>query len=292
MSRVLQRLEQGTLLLDGGLGTELIARGLRAGQAPEEWLLSHPDRIAGVHRAYAGAGADIIQTCTFGATPPKLAASSRLAGRCAEINARAAELARGACGPRTLVSGDVGPTGLLFPPLGQATEEQLQEAFAEQVAVLCGAGVDLLCLETMYDLREARAALSAALTSGLPVFASMVFDPKKRGFFTIMGDALVPSLQALADQGAAVVGFNCSVESEVMLQMVREASAAVQAPLMAQPNAGQPRATPGGVVYDARPGPFAADLLQMVAAGARVVGGCCGSTPEFIRAARGALDRG
>ena len=150
--------------------------------------------------------------------------------------------------------------------------------------------MDLISIETMYDLREAEAAVEAAHASGLPVLASMTFDRRKRGFFTLVGDRVVPSLGALRRAGADAVGFNCSVESEPMIDLVREAAAGVDAPLVAQPNAGQPRPTPDGVVYDADPGQFVADLLRMVEVGARIVGSCCGTDPAFIAAARRALD--
>ena len=155
---------------------------------------------------------------------------------------------------------------------------------------MAGAGVDLISIETMYDLREAVAAVEAARETGLPVMACMTFDAKKRGFFTMVGDRLVPALGALRDAGAHAVGCNCSVQPEQMLAMVDEAVAAVDTPLVVQPNAGQPRPTTEGIVYDAEPAPFARDLAEMVRRGARVVGGCCGSTPEFIRAARQAID--
>jgi 5-methyltetrahydrofolate--homocysteine methyltransferase len=142
----------------------------------------------------------------------------------------------------------------------------------------------------MFDLREAQAALQAARESGLPVLVSMTFEAKKRGAFTIVGDRLVPALQALADAGADAVGLNCSVGSDQMVPMVSEAAAALDHPLVAQPNAGQPRVTPDGVVYDAKPEAFVADLMEMIGAGARIVGGCCGSDPDFIRAARTAMD--
>ena len=276
------------LLLDGGMGSELIAMGLALGRAPEWWVLDHPERLEQVHRAYVDAGSDVIHSCSFGASPPKLA-SVGLEGRCAEVNRRAVELARRAAGDNVLVAGDIGPTGRMFPPMGDADSGTLRDAFHEQVAAQAEAGADLISIETMFDLREALAALDAALETGLPVLASMTFETKKRGTFTMVGDPLMPSLEALADAGADAVGLNCSVTSTEMIPIVREA-AAVEAPLVAQPNAGQPRVTDRGVTYDARPGPFALDLMEMVKAGARVIGGCCGSDPEFIRAVRLALD--
>jgi methionine synthase I (cobalamin-dependent) len=276
-------------LLDGGLGSLLIADGLPAGRAPEWWLLERPERIAAAHRAYAEAGSQVVHAVTFGASPPKLEAVG-LAGRCREANALAVRLAREAVGEEVLVAGDVGPTGLLLPPMGEATEEGYADAFREQVEALAEGGADLLSVETMYDLREALAAVRASKETGLPVFACMTFEKRKRGFFTIVGDRPGPSLTTLAGAGADAVGFNCSLTSTEMVELVRQTAPEVSVPLMAQPNAGQPRATPEGVVYDASAEEFASDLLRMVEAGARIVGGCCGTDPAFIQAAREALD--
>ena len=277
------------MLLDGGLGSVLIAAGLEAGRAPEWWNLEHPERIEALHRAYVDAGSDIVHANTFGANPLRLAAAG-LAGRCREINVAAVGIARSACRGAGLVAGDIGPTGHMLAPLGTATVEQLRQAFREQAEALAEAGVDLLSIETMSDLREALAAVEAARATSLAVHASMTFERRRRGVFTIMGDALVPSLTALAEAGADAVGCNCSVTSPEMVTMVREAAPFVRVPLTAQPNAGQPRVTPAGVVYDASPEAFARDAVAMVEAGAAMVGGCCGTTPEFIRRARAALD--
>lgn len=296
---LLERLEEGVLLLDGGLGSLLIAMGLESGRASEAWIAEQPERVVEAHRAYVEAGSDVIHTATFGASPPKLEAAG-LAGRCRELNSAAVALARRAAGSGrlrlpasggTLIAGDVGPTGKLLPPMGGAGEESLYRAFREQTEALAEAGADLISIETMYDLREALAAVRAARETGLPVMASMTFEARPRGFFTIMGNRLGESLEALAGAGAAVVGLNCGVGSGEMLAMVREA-ASLGLPLAAQPNAGKPRATPDGVVYeDASPESFARDLTAMADAGARLLGGCCGTDPAFIRHAREALDR-
>ena len=276
------------VVLDGGFGSMLIAAGLEPGRAPDWWTLERPDAVAAVHRGYVAAGSDVIHTNTFGATPAKLAAAG-LAGRCREVNAAAVVLARSACAGDTLVAGDVGPTGLLLPPLGIATVAELEAAFAEQAAALAAAGVDLISIETMFDLREALAALAAARATGLPAIASMTFEARPRGFFTIMGNRLEPSLAELAAAGAEAVGCNCSVAPGPMVAMVRAACAAVAVPVAAQPNAGQPQASAAGVAYEATPEAFARDAVEMVRAGARLVGGCCGTTPEYIGAARAAL---
>ncbi len=280
--------DERVLLLDGGLGSMLIAAGLAAGRAPECWNLEHPERVEAVHRAYVEAGSDVVHTNTFGATPLRLAAGG-LAGRCREVNAAAVAIARRACAGRTLVAGDVGPTGHLLPPVGTARLADLSAAFAEQADALAAAGADLISIETMTDLREALAAVAAARATGLAVHASMTFEVRKRGTFTIMGDALVPALRALAEAGADAVGCNCSLTSAEMVALVREAAPAVPVPLSAQPNAGRPQVTPDGVVYDADAAAFARDAAAMAAAGARLVGGCCGTTPAFIRAARAGI---
>jgi 5-methyltetrahydrofolate--homocysteine methyltransferase len=188
------------------------------------------------------------------------------------------------------VAGDIGPTGLMLPPVGEATVEEMRQAFGEQAGALTAAGADLISIETMFDLREALAALSAARATGLPVLASMTFERRKRGFFTIMGDPLASSLVALGEAGADAVGFNCSVTSQVMVAMVEEARRTVTIPIVAQPNAGLPRVTLEGTVYDESPDAFASGLVAMVSAGARLVGGCCGTTPEFVARAREILD--
>jgi 5-methyltetrahydrofolate--homocysteine methyltransferase len=281
-------LARRTVLLDGGFGSMLIAAGLEPGRAPDWWTLERPDAVAAVHRGYVEAGSDVIHANTFGATPAKLAGVG-LAGRCREVNAAAVVLARSACGAGTLVAGDVGPTGLLLPPIGTATVAEMRVSFREQTAALAEAGVDLLSIETMFDLREALAALEAAKETGLPVMASMTFEARPRGFFTIMGNRLEPSLAELEGAGADAVGCNCSVAPEAMIDMVRVARGAVTVPVAAQPNAGQPQAIAEGVVYEASPEAFARAIAAMVRAGARLVGGCCGTTPEFIRAARAEL---
>ncbi len=279
------------VLLDGGMGSMLIAAGLEAGRAPESWVLEHPECVAAVHRAYAEAGSDIVHACTFGATPPRLAAAG-LEGRCRKVNAAAVRVAREAVGNGVLVAGDVGPTGTFLPPVGTATVEALREAFEAQTEALAEAGADLLSIETMSDLREARAALEAARRSGLAVIVSMTFEARRRGVFTVMGDPLVASLLSLAEHGADAVGCNCSVEPASMLAMVREAAPRLPVPMAAQPNAGQPRLTREGVIYDADASSFAPAVRAMADAGARLIGGCCGTTPEFIRATRTALDPG
>jgi 5-methyltetrahydrofolate--homocysteine methyltransferase len=284
------RLEEARpLLLDGGLGTQLIAAGLEAGQPPEAWVLEHPERLLAVHRAYVEAGAELIHSCTFGANRLRLRPFG-LEGRIEDINREAVALARQA-GARWVV-GDIGPVGEYLPPVGHGDPEAWRAAFEEQGALLAGLEIDGFHVETMSDLREARLALAAlrAVAPELPVMVSMTFERKRRGFFTVMGDPLAPSLRALLDDGAAAVGANCSITSPDMRALALEALEVVSGPVVLQPNAGQPRVTAQGVVYDQDPADFVRDVAAMARAGVRVVGGCCGSDPEFIAGLRAALD--
>jgi methionine synthase I (cobalamin-dependent) len=279
------------LLLDGGLGSMLIARGLAGGEAPERWVLERGAEVAAVHRAYAEAGADAVQTCTFGAHPLRLARAG-LAGRCGEVARAAVALARDA-GSRFVI-GDLGPAGDYLPPVGHADPARLAAGFELLAGALADVGVDALHFETMSDLREARLALAAALGAAphLPVMVSLTFERRRRGFFTIMGDPLVGALAALADAGATAVGANCTLASPDMLDLAREARAALPTALVFQPNAGQPILDAGGVRYAQTPEEFAADLAAVAALGVAAIGGCCGTDPHFVAALRARLGPG
>jgi 5-methyltetrahydrofolate--homocysteine methyltransferase len=262
----------------------LLARGLRAGDAPDRMTLELPGTVTAVHAAYVDAGSDAVHANTFGANPLRLAHFG-LTDRCRELNERAVALAR-AAGPRFVIA-DIGPTGEYLPPVGSGDRNRWEEAFRVQAEALIIAGVDAVHLETLSDVREAEAALDAVrgLDSKLPVLASLTFERKKRGFFTIMGDPLVAALNRLAGHGATGVGANCSITSGDMGELAREALNEVGIPLVFQPNAGQP--VFGEIVtYDQKPEDFAAEMLSVVQGGAAAVGGCCGTDPRFIRELR------
>jgi 5-methyltetrahydrofolate--homocysteine methyltransferase len=183
------------------------------------------------------------------------------------------------------VAGDIGPTGQFLPPVGQITENALEECFEEQVLALVGAGVDLILIETMYDHREAAAALRAArrATDG-PIFVEMTFEMRPKGYFTIMGDTVERAIEVLSAGGADVIGANCTLTGEDMLGLVNEFRTRTDMPLLFQPNAGQPVVEQGKAVYRQGPDEFARDMELIVRAGANAVGGCCGTTPAFIKA--------
>jgi 5-methyltetrahydrofolate--homocysteine methyltransferase len=290
MHEIEKRLKTEVLLFDGAMGTMLMERGIGPGETSETWILSRPDDIAAVHQAYFDAGADIATTATFGATSIKLAHAG-LSGKVAEINRKGAELAKSVCPTGRFVAGDIGPTGKLLKPAGDADEGALRDAFSEQSEALAEGGVDLFIIETMIDLKEALIALSAARETGLPVFVTVTFDKKPRGYFTIMGDRPADAAKRLADAGAAAVGTNCTLRINEMIDVVAEMRAATDVPIVAQPNAGKPELVNGKMTYPDGPEVYAVGTPALIRAGARIVGGCCGTTPETTRAMREVIDR-
>lgn len=291
MAELFERLKDGVLLLDGAMGTQLMERGMKGGETPETWVLEHPDDVASIHKAYFDAGADIVITNTFGGTSIKLEHFG-LSGKAGEINTKAAELAKKVCPEGRFVAGDIGPTGKMLKPYGDATEGDLLETFDQQARALKEGGVDLFIIETMIDLSEALIAVDAALPLGLPVFACVTFDKKPKGYFTMMGQSPQDVVLALSGRGASAVGTNCSLKIGDMIGLVGEFSKAVDAPIVAQPDVpiiAQPNAGRPNETIDS-PDVFRDRLPDLIFAGARVVGGCCGTTPETIRKMRGVID--
>jgi 5-methyltetrahydrofolate--homocysteine methyltransferase len=263
--------------------------GLPIGVAPEEWVLTQPERIVELHRGFAQAGSDIVLTCTFGGTSIRLA-DGPFADRAPELNRRAAELAREAVGQAVLVAGSLGPTGELCEPLGTLTQDEAASAYAEQAEALAEGGADLLVLETMFCQFEAGAAIEGVRrATDRPFVLAFSFD---RGTRTMMGTTTAEVFALAIEQGAAAVGANCGTSLDNMSAIVAELSAASAGlPLWVKPNAGLPRMTGDSAVYDVTPDDLAQAAQGYVAAGARIVGGCCGSTPEHVRAIAEAIRR-
>lgn len=268
---------------DGAMGTMLQAAGLPAGACPEVWNVERPEVVESILRSYRKAGAELLETNTFGGSPAKLGAYG-LAERCAELNRAAAESARRAAGDDALVVGSIGPTGQLLEPLGPLAEAEAQDGFRKQAEALAEGGADVLCVETMTDLAEALLALRAARTTGLPVLVTMTYETTPRGYFTIMGVDPVRAARELEAAGAAGVGTNCGTGPESMVDLVRQLRQATALPILVQPNAGLPELAGDTLRYPATPEAMAAFVVPLVEAGATIVGGCCGTTPDHVRA--------
>jgi len=284
----LDALKNGPVLIaDGAMGTLLQAAGLPSGILPEEWNLSEPARIAAAHQSYLDAGADIILSNSFGGNRIKLSRAHQ-EGQAERLNAVAVEIVRRVVGTRAFVAGDMGPTGELLAPLGPLTPEMARQAYAEQARWLAAAGADLLVIETMSDLQEAQAAAEGALqATTLPIVCTMSFDTRQRTMMGVTPEKMVETLWPL---GLAAIGANCGKSLEENLQVLtRLRAAGPTATLWIKPNAGLPRLVAGQVVYDVGPADFAEYARKFADLGARVVGGCCGSTPAHIAAVRQAL---
>jgi len=283
------------LLADGATGTMLQSMGLPVGEAPERWTLERPDNIRRLATLYVAAGADILYTNTFGASRVHLQRLG-LEDKIVALNQTAVKLAREAAqtvaGERTVyVVGSIGPTGEMLEPFGDLSPDAARAAFAEQARLLAEAGVDGLVCETFTDLNEALLALGAARKAApqLPVLASMAFDESGR---TMMGVTPADAVTKLSDAGAAVVGANCSVGPAVVEKVIHAMGAARPAVrLLAKPNAGLPQMIAGKTVYLLDPAALAEFAKRMKLRGVAVLGGCCGTTPDHIRAMRQALNQ-
>jgi len=276
------RLKNEVLILDGSMGAFLQARGLPDGYAPDLWNVEVPDAIVEVHRAYVNAGADILLTNTFGASRIRLGEYGAQA-RVREINLAAVHNARRAIDDkRVLVAGDIGPCGTTLQPGGELPFDEAVELFAEQARALVEAGVDLIAIETMFDLVEAKAALIAVrdVSRTIPVIAHMTFSA--RGVTDTGSDPETAAI-VLEACGADVLGVNCSVGPEDMLDVVARMARATTLPLSVQPNAGLPVMRHGRTVFPQTPDQMAPFAKQFVDRGAAIVGGCCGTTPDYIR---------
>ncbi|MEN8172313.1 MAG: betaine--homocysteine S-methyltransferase [Chloroflexota bacterium] len=294
MNPLLQLLENGQpILLDGAMGTMLMDAGLEQGDPPDEWNVLYPERIKAIHRAYVDAGSQLILTNSFGGTRFRLEMHN-LQDRVYELNKAAAKNARSVSDDvqqTVVVAGDIGPTGQLFEPMGLLTFDDAVEAFAEQAKGLADGGVDVLWIETMSDINEVKAAIKGIRSvCDLPIVATMSFDTHGH---TMMGVSPANYIESLREQDVIAVGANCgtgSDELEKTVQIMRETDPNVV--LVAKGNAGIPHVVAGGdIVYDGSPELMAEYATNVRDIGASLIGGCCGSTPDHIKAMAEALGK-
>ncbi|AKJ63617.1 homocysteine S-methyltransferase family protein [Kiritimatiella glycovorans] len=279
------------LLCDGAMGTMLQAAGLQPGECPERWCVDRPDDVRAIYRAYRDAGSDIVECNSFGGSRYKLRFHG-LESRAHEINEAAASLARDVAGEEGIVLATIGPTGEFMEPYGTETEEAFVEAFAEQAEAFASGGADAVIVETMTGLEEAGAAVRAVREhSDLIVLVSFTFDPQLHGgFATMMGVTPEQFAGEMASLGVDAIGTNCGNGPEGIIEVVRQLRAASGLPIIAMPNAGMPVIEDGHTVFKATPGEMAIAVPRLIDAGANIIGGCCGTTPEHIAAMRRTMD--
>lgn len=296
MKKTLQQaIQERPLLGDGAMGTQLMFAGLEQGGCGEAWNLTHPERVLAIQRRYAEAGSDCILTNTFGGSRIMLNRHGH-AGDVSAVNRAAVEITREAFGGRAgFVIGDIGPFGGLMEPYGDFTEEQVRTAFSEQAKALVDSGADAIIIETQTSLEELQIGIEASKEAGAAcVIASMAYDVTRDGstFRTMMGVDPERAAEFMQEHGVDIAALNCGtgMDMERARQAVERYRKVVSLPVMAQPNAGQPKLVDMKVVYDETPEQMVCGVDPLLDAGAAIVGACCGSTPEHIRAFRAALD--
>lgn len=276
------------LLLDGATGSELRKRGMPVGVSTELWALEHPEAVLELQRAYVDAGSDIIYAPTFSANRMSLEMHG-IADRLKEINAGLVKLSKEAAGGRAFVAGDITTTGKPLEPIGTLSYQALLDVYREQIEILAEAGADLLVAETMLGLDETVCAVEAAKSvCDLPIMCTLTMEADGHLLF---GGTAVEAVETLQAMGASAVGLNCSVGPDQLESVVASIKAVAQVPVIAKPNAGLPVMDDKGMAhYNMSPAAFAAAMSRLIAAGAAIVGGCCGTSPEYIRALRKVVD--
>lgn len=288
MESILTRIKNGEVLVaDGAMGSLLMARAkdLIQGKCPEVINLSRTDVLAEVAGLYADAGAEVIQTNTFGGSPLKLS-DYRLEDQFEAINRAAVEAVKNTVAGKAYVSASCGPSGKMLKPYGKVEPEEMADNFERQLRVIIEAGADIICVETMTDIQEAIIAIKAArkIDGSIPVMATMTYNLTPRGFYTMMGVNIEKASKELEAAGANIIGSNCGNGIENMIKIAQEYRKHSQLPLIIQSNAGLPEMKDDVAVYPETPGFMAEKSKELAAVGVSVIGGCCGTTPDHIRA--------
>lgn len=290
-TNLLEKLESSDILLgDGAMGTELQKRGLPSGGCPEEYNVSHPEIVRGIYLDYYHAGSDIIETNSFGGNRSRLKMHD-FESRVNELNRKAAELAREVCPEGKFVGGSMGPTGAVIEPLGELSEQEAFDMFAEQAEALAEGGVDVIYVETMMAAEEAELAIKAVKEkTNLPVIATMTFELGKFGLRTMWGVDVATAAQRLTDAGADIIGANCGRGFEEMIAIVKEMQPLTTKPIIAQSNAGIPDLVNGVSVYKETLKTIEPKAKELLKLGVNILGGCCGTGPEYIKMMRRLVD--
>ncbi|MBN1567894.1 MAG: homocysteine S-methyltransferase family protein [Acidobacteria bacterium] len=292
MENILNRLQRGDVIVgDGALGTMLMQRGLKSGEAPETVNLSRPQILEEIASLYLEAGSEIVTTNTFGGSPLRLQQFS-LEKETESVNRSAVEAVRRAVGQKAYIAGSVGPSGKMLKPLGNADPKEISAAFRRQISALLAAGIDIVCIETMIDLNEAVLAIEAArsLDSSIPVMATVTFNHNPQGYFMLTGATVKDAAATLEKAGAHIIGSNCGEGAAQMVEIAREFRLHSRMPIAIQSNAGLPAKSDAGLVYSETPDFVAGKAIEMLDLGVQIIGGCCGTNPDHIRAIRKAVD--
>lgn len=288
MANLLEKLSSGIIFVsDGAMGTELQRRGMKPGSCSEEMNVTNPEIVQSIHKDYYEAGSDLVETNSFGGTRICLATHG-FENRVKELNKKAAENARAVCPAGKFVAGSVGPTGQVLEPFGDLSLETAYDSFAEQVEALAEGGVDLFIVETMMSIEEAEVAVRAAKEkTNLPVAATMTFET---GLKTMWGVDVETAVLRLTDAGVDIVGSNCGRGFDEMIEVVSAMRKLTSLPILAQANAGLPELIDGKNVYKETPEIIAPKVERLLSSGVNIIGGCCGTNPEHIKAIRKIVD--
>jgi len=292
MSEILKRIQTGEILLaDGAVGTELIKRCLPTGSCPENYNITHPNIIQSIYADYFRAGSDIVETNTFGANYVRLAAHN-LENKVRELNIKAAELACQIRPNGKYVAGSVGPTGETLEPIGTLASETAYAYFREQATALAEGGVDIIFIETMMAVEEAELAVKAVTeNTSLPVSATMTFEKNPAGLFTSFGVTPKIMTEQLTAAGAHILGVNCGNGVEIVIEIVKKLNTITDLPILVQPNAGLPEVKNGKLIYSETAKSMAASLKDLFKYNIGILGGCCGTGPDYIREMRKLIDQ-